>query len=135
MKRTTAIAVLLGLILVAFICAYPTIATILRNNSFFAAVGTTQSTKTVAGVKAAVQARVPAGISMAFGATSIADIYALQVWTADDVAGEALLMYDSTNNQWNFVSWGGGAWSAEGLTQVEGVPQDTATALLKALPN
>lgn len=63
------------------------------------------------------------------------DIYALQVWGADDMGGEALLMYDSTNNEWNFVSWGGGAWSAEGLTRSEGVPQDTAEALLGGLPN
>ena len=47
--------------------------------------------------------------------------------------GEALLSYDTKYNQWNIVSWGGGAWSIDGLVE-EGVQRDVAVGLLAHMP-
>lgn len=63
---------------------------------------------------------------------TVAANWALQLWTDNTGGGEALLKYDPAKKQYVLVSWGGGAWSVDGLVE-EGVPAATAATLLKNL--
>ena len=73
-------------------------------------------------------------MQVTLGTNIVVDTYSLQLWTDPHGGGEALLTYDTTQNKWTVVSWGGGAWSVESLVG-EGVPHNTATALLAGMPN
>lgn len=64
------------------------------------------------------------------GNTVVSGEYALQLWTGDITGGQALLKYDTAQGQWVVVELGGGAWTAESLVELEGVPTDVAAALV-----
>lgn len=65
--------------------------------------------------------------------TSISGNFALQLWKGDNTGGEGLLKFDTGQGIWVVITGGGGSWSVYGLVQA-GVPRDTATALLAAMP-
>ena len=73
-------------------------------------------------------------MQVTLGTNVVVGDYSLQLWTDPHGGGEALLKYDSTQNKWILVSWGGGAWSADELV-AEGVPQNMAVALLAGMPH
>ncbi|OGC87793.1 hypothetical protein A3D70_00625 [Candidatus Adlerbacteria bacterium RIFCSPHIGHO2_02_FULL_54_18] len=64
--------------------------------------------------------------------TVVSGSYALQEWRGDTVGGEALLKFDTIQNEWVIVSPGGGAWSVDGLVEM-GVPQAIAAGLLSGM--
>ena len=65
--------------------------------------------------------------------TVIAGDYALQLWKGDTMGGEGLLQYEASQNNWNVITDGGGAWTLEDLVGA-GVPQSSATVLLAGMP-
>jgi len=65
--------------------------------------------------------------------TVISGNYAVQLWSDTNEGGEALLTYDASADQWNLVTWGGGAWDVDGLVAV-GVDQTDAQNLVALLP-
>jgi hypothetical protein len=65
--------------------------------------------------------------------TVIVGEYALQTWVGDNTGGQALVKLDVPSNQWKIVNAGGGAWSADALIKVMGVPADVAAALMGQL--
>jgi hypothetical protein len=89
---------------------------------------------TSAGAEAAFQSQIPQGMQVTLGTNVVVGTYSLQLWTDLHGGGEALLTYDTTQSKWTVVSWGGGAWAVDSLV-AEGVPQNTATALLAGMPN
>ncbi len=84
-------------------------------------------------VSAALQRNMHPGEQTTMGANVVVGDWALQLWNDPHAGGEALFVYDSANYQWRLVSWGGGAWSINGLIQA-GVPSNIATSLLTDLP-
>jgi hypothetical protein len=63
------------------------------------------------------------------GTTVLVGTFALQVWTADPMGGEALLKYDLKTGQWSVLSQGGGLWGVAALMKY-GMDKTTALSLL-----
>jgi hypothetical protein len=84
-------------------------------------------------VQAALQSQMAPGQQETLSTTVISGIYALQLWSDPNEAGEALLTYDASTDQWTLVTWGGGKWDADELVG-EGVDQTDAQNLVALLP-
>ncbi len=107
-----------------------------QHGSLTAAVSTPSSgPRSETSVQAALRSHIRQEDQTTLHDTVISGDYALQSWRDSDFGGEALLKYDSVSEQWNLVTWGGGAWSVDGLVQFEGVPQDVATTLVAGMPH
>jgi hypothetical protein len=65
---------------------------------------------------------------LSFSESTIVNNYALQVWSDENIGGEALLIYRAGTG-WEIISFGGGAWDVENLVQ-QGVPIETAQELI-----
>jgi len=63
------------------------------------------------------------------GNTIVVSNFALQVWTADPMGGEALLKYDIVSGEWHVLSQGGGLWGVAALMKY-GMDKGTALSLL-----
>jgi hypothetical protein len=84
--------------------------------------------------EAAFQSQIPQDMQITLGTNVVVGDYSLQLWTDPHGGGEALLKYDTTQNKWTVVSWGGGEWAIDSLV-AEGVPQNTAAVLLAGMPH
>ncbi len=89
--------------------------------------------RSTAAVQTSMQSHIMPGDQTKLYATVISEDYALQSWGDSDIGGQALLKYNTDQQQWNLLTWGGGTWSVEELVQSEGVPRDTATALVAGM--
>lgn len=89
---------------------------------------------TDAAVAATLRSKIADGEPTTLYGNVVVENYALQVWGNPVGGGQALLKRDSVQGQWVLVSWGGGAWSAEGLVE-QGVPQEVAASLVANVPS
>jgi hypothetical protein len=93
----------------------------------------TNSSPEAAAVQSAFAAKLASGgnpDNIRMENTVVAGEYALQLWSGDIMSGEALLKYDATQRQWAVVDLGGGAWTAESLVSIGGVPENIAASLV-----
>lgn len=80
-------------------------------------------------VSAPFKAQIENAGLIKLGGTTVVGEYALQDWSDENKAGDALLRR-TNNGSWQLITLGGGSWDVGSLV-AEGVPKETAEALIE----